>query len=93
MYHSDVSGQSGSIARVTRSTAGRDLSRQLQPKTLTRIQESNDYVQPYAPDSSNRVLFLGQQAVMKMMRAGARMVVVCQERIVLTWIVFFERIN
>ena len=46
VYHSDVSGQSGSIARVTRSTAGRDLSRQLQPKTLTHIQESNDYVQP-----------------------------------------------
>ena len=57
VYHSDVSGQSGSIARVTRSTAGRDLSRQLQPKTSTRIQESNDYVQPYAPDSSNRVHF------------------------------------
>ena len=58
VHHSNVSGQSGSNARVARST-GRDLSRQLQPKTSTRIQESNDYVQPYAPDSSNRVHFLG----------------------------------
>ena len=60
VHHSDVSGQSGSIARTARSRAGRDLSRQLQPKTSTHIQESNGFVQPYAPDSSNRVHFLGQ---------------------------------
>ena len=77
------------VLQLRASRAREDTSRQPKPKTSGSIQESIDFVPPNASDSSRRAQFLLEDtvAVMKMIiKGGSRTCVVCQERIVLTFI-------